>query len=216
MKQRSSDNWKTKSGGWDALNTELIDFYLDYPVLSSILQVVDVQVVMCNNYKYITEQSLISTFVDDYILERFWNNPKKYIEYFKEAKYVMSPDYSLLLGMPKPMQMWNIYRNRLVGYIWQSAGINVIPTISWSDQSSFEYCFKGVEIGSVVAVSNIGCTNEDYKIFFDEGFNEMINIIKPEKILFQCNKKYKEHYKDERIIFIDSFWDNKRKQLKNK
>jgi len=216
MKQRSSDNWKSKSGSWDALNTELIDFYLDYPILSSILQVNEFQVVMCNNYKAITEESLISTFADDCILERYWNDPNKYIEYFKKAKYVMSPDYSLLIGMPKPMQMWNVYRNRLVGYVWQSAGINVIPTISWSDKSSFEYCFEGVAIGSIVAVSNIGCRNEEHKQFFDEGFNEMIQRIQPKKIIFQCNKKYKEHYKDEIIIFVNSFWDNKRKQLKNK
>jgi hypothetical protein len=103
-----------------------------------------------------------------------------------------------------------------VGYVWRSAGINVIPTISWSDKNSFEYCFEGVEIGSVVAVSNIGCRNEEHKYFFDAGFNEMIQRIKPKKILFQCNKKYKENYKDEKIIFVDSFWDNKRKQLKNK
>lgn len=216
MKQRSSDNWKTKSGGWDILNTELIDFYLDYPILSSMLQPNDYQVVMCNNYKAITEKSLISTFVDDYILERYWNDPKKYIEYFKKAKYVMSPDYSLLLGMPKPMQMWNVYRNRLVGYVWQSAGLNVIPTISWSDKSSFEYCFEGVKFGSVVAVSNIGCRNDENKHYFDTGFIELQNRIEPTKILFQCNKKYKEYYKDKNIIFVDSFWDNKRKQLKNK
>ena len=216
MKQRSSHNWKTKSGGWDSLNTELIDFYLDYPVLSSMLQVYSFQLVICNNYNAITEQSLISTFVDDYILERYWNAPKKYIEYFKKAKYVMSPDYSLLLGMPKPMQMWNVYRNRLVGHVWQSAGINVIPTISWSDKNSFEYCFNGIGIGSIVAVSNIGCVNEEKKYYFDAGFEELKNRINPTKILFQCNKKYKEHYKDERIIFVDSFWDNKRKQLKNK
>ena len=128
----------------------------------------------------------------------------------------MSPDYSLLLGMPKPMQMWNVYRNRLVGYVWQSTGINVIPTISWSDKNSFEYCFNGVGIGSVVAVSNIGCRNEENKYYFDAGFEELKNRINPTKIIFQCNKKYKEYYKDERIIFVDSFWDNKRKQFKNK
>ena len=211
MKQRSSHNWNTKSGTWDSLNAELIDFGLDYPLLSSIFQVND-----CNNYKSITERSLVSTFVDDYILERFWNNPKKYVDYFKNAKYVMSPDYSLLLGMPKPMQMWNVYRNRLVGYVWQNAGINVIPTISWSDKDSFEYCFDGVDVGSVVAVSNIGCREEEHKHFFDAGFKEMINIIKPSQILFQCNKKYKEYYKDKSVIFVHSFWDNKRSQLKNK
>ncbi len=215
MDQRSSNNWKTKSGGWDSLNTSLVDFYEDYPVLSSIMNAFDYQLVMCNDYKNINSNSLVSMFVDDYILERYWNNPLKYIEYFKTAKYVMSPDYSLLIGMPKPMMEWNIYRNRLVGYVWQTAGINIIPTISWSDESSFDFCFEGVSVGSAVSISNIGCRNESQKYYFDIGFEKMKDVINPSTILFQCNRKYKEVYKDENIVFIDSFWDKKRKQLKS-
>ena len=216
MRQRSSHNWKTKSGGWDSLNTELIDFYLDYPVLSSISPPFDYQVVMCNNYKAISEKSLVSTFADDYLLERYWNDPVKYIDYFQKAKYVLSPDFSLLVGMPKPMQMWNVYRSRLVGHVWQSAGINVIPTVGWSDESSFEYCFEGVGIGSVVAVSNTGCRNDENKRFFDSGFYKMVEVLKPNAILFQCNKKFRGDYSNDNVIFIDSYWDNKRKQFKNK
>ena len=216
MRQRSSDRWKTKSGGWDSLNTELIDFDEDYPVLSSITQVSNYQVVMCNNYKDINHKSLVSSFVDDYILERYWNHPLKYVNYYKNAKYIMSPDFSLFIGMPKPMQMWNVYRNRLVGYVWQNAGLNVIPAVSWSDNASFDFCFKGVGVGSVVAVSNVGCRNEEHKKYFDTGFEKMKEDIKPKTIIFQCGKKYKDLYEGENIIFVDSFWDNKRKQLKNK
>jgi hypothetical protein len=132
------------------------------------------------------------------------------------AKYVLSPDFSLLIGMPKPMQEWNVYRNRLVGYVWQCEGIKVIPTISWSDKSSFQFCFNGIEKNSVVAISNTGCRNDEQKKYFDEGFGEMIKRIEPRKIIFQCNKKYRSFYNDENIIFIESFWDNKRKQLKTK
>lgn len=214
MKQRSSHNWKTKSGGWDSLNTTLINFSENYPVLSSILEVVDFQLIVCNNYKAITDKSLVSMFVDDYILERYWNNPTKYISYFEKTKYIMSPDFSIYVDMPQPMQMWNIYRSRLVGYIWQSAGLNVIPTISWGGVNTFEFCFEGVKYGSVVAVSNIGCRNEEHKKFFDSGFIEMIKVINPKQILFLCNKKYRKDYIQENIIFLDSFWDLKRKQNK--
>lgn len=216
MKLRSSDNWKAKSGGWDSLNINTIDFHQDYPVLSSILDDIDIQLVMCNDYRKINQNSVVSTFIDDYILERYWNNPIKYINYFNKAKYVMSPDFSLLIGMPKPMQQWNVYRNRLVGYVWQNAGINVIPTISWSNRSSFDFCFEGVSVGSCVAVSNIGCRNEENKYHFDLGFKMMKEILIPKNILFQCNNKYRDQYKDDNIIFLDSFWDNKRKQLNNK
>ena len=113
MIQRSSHNWKSKSGTWDSLNTEYVDFEGDYPKLSSIPQLSGFQTVTCNDYKKITAQSLVSMFVDDYIIERFWNHPDAYIERFKKAKYVMTPDFSLLIGMPRPMQEWNVYRNRL-------------------------------------------------------------------------------------------------------
>jgi hypothetical protein len=43
----------------------------------------------------------------------------------------------------------------------------------------------------------------------------MKEIIKPKQIIFQCNKKYKQFYTDSNIIFVDSFWDNKRKNKKN-
>lgn len=214
--QRSSHNWATRSGVFDALNTRFLTFTEDYPVLSSIFDIDDFNVVMCNNYKKIDGNSLVSSFLDDYILERYWNDPVRYLSVFKGAKYVMSPDFSLLIGMPIPMQMWNVYRNRLVGYVWQSEGIKVIPTISWSDRCSFDFCFNGIEKNSVVAISNTGCRNDEQKKYFDAGFNEMKKIINPTKIIFQCNKKYKEQYKDEKIIFVDSFWDNKRKQLKIK
>jgi hypothetical protein len=216
MIQRSSHNWQTRSGVFDALNTRFLTFTEDYPVLSSIFNIDDFEVTMCNNYKKIGQNSLVSSFLDDYILERYWNDPIRYLSVFKGAKYVLSPDFSLLIGMPIPMQQWNVYRNRLVGYVWQSEGIKVIPTVSWSDYKSFDFCFNGIDKGSVVAISNTGCRNDEQKKYFDDGFNELIKKIQPSKIIFQCNKKYRHFYNEENIIIIESFWDNKRKQLKTK
>jgi hypothetical protein len=211
MEHRSNHNWQTRSGVYDSLNLRYLTSNHDYPILSSIFNLTDFNVVMCNNYKKITSSSLVSFFVDDYILERYWNNPTRYLNIFKKAKYVLSPDFSLLVGMPKPMQQWNVYRNRLIGFIWQSEGIKVIPTISWSDYRSFDFCFEGVEKNSIVAISNIGCRNDEQKKYFDHGLNEMIKKINPGAVIFQCNKKYKEHYKHESFIFVDSYWDSKRK-----
>lgn len=211
MLTRSCGNWKTRSGTFDSLNTKYIDFESDYPNLNGNFNSNKFNVVICNNYKEINSDSLVSMFVDDYILERFWNNPLKYVNIFSKAKYVMTPDFSLLFGMPKPMQEWNVFRNRLVGYLWQKNAINIIPTVSWSDSSSFDYCFKGIKKGSIVAISNIGCRNEDHKKYFDNGLNELITKINPAKIIFQCNKKYRESYKSDIFIFLESYWDKKRK-----
>lgn len=209
MQTRSSHNWKTKAGTWDALNVEYIDFEADYPkICSRATQITLSKIVLCHDYKNLQPDCLVSTFVDDYILERFWNKPLLYIERFKQAAIVFSPDFSLLIGMPKPMQMWNVYRNRLVGYIWQKAGLNVVPTISWSDENSFEYCFESVKKGSAVAVSNCGGEKE----CFDNGFEAMQRAIEPSRIYFQCTKKLQSCYSAQNIVFLQSYFDLKREK----
>ena len=43
-------------------------------------------------------------FVDDYQFERLWNSPKQYIELLKKFDAVLTPDFSLYMDMPLPMQ----------------------------------------------------------------------------------------------------------------
>lgn len=215
MNTRSSRNWQSKAGTWDSLNVEYVDFSGSYPCLSSITYPVSFNsVAICNDYRSVTNNSLISMFVDDYILERFWNNPLKYVNYYKNAAYVMSPDFSLLLGMPEPVQRWNVYRSRLVGYVWQKAGLSVIPTVSWTDNNSFEYCFEGIERGSNVAVSNIGCRNDEQKAYFDAGLQELKSVIEPNTIIMQCTERLKPLYNAENVVFIDSYWQERNRVKK--
>ena len=72
-------------------------------------------------------------------------------------------------------------KNRWGGAYWQSSGLTVIPTISWGDERSFEFCFEGVEKGSTVAV----CTyyRENCEEEFMLGYNKMLEIIKPSAII---------------------------------
>lgn len=211
METRSSSNWKVKAGGFDKIKTSLIKYYK--PILDQ--SAVNFQyTTICNNATQIDNKKkyLLNLFTDDYILERYWNNPLKYVNIFKDFGHVMSPDFSLLIGMPEAMQRWQVYRNRVIGSCWKHNGVNIIPTVAWSDSKSFKYCFDGIEKGSNVAVSNIGCRNEEQKTFFDAGYNEMIKVLKPKNIIFQCNKKYRTYYEGQNIVFIDSYWDLKRKK----
>jgi hypothetical protein len=200
----------------DKFNIKHLTFEGDFPQLGSFQYKVqdDVELINCNDYKNITSGCFVCTFVDDYILERFWNNPEKHISKFRPAKYVQSPDFSLLVGMPEPLQQYNVYKNRMVGHVWQQEGLKVIPSVSWADKSSLKYCFQGINFGSVVAVSNVGCRNESQKKFFDYGFQAMIERIHPAQIVFMCNKKLRSFYEQyENIVYLDSFFD--RKRIKN-
>lgn len=118
MDTRTSIRWKCKPGGFDALNTGLIHGDEDYPILSSHYLNAGFTSVSCNNYCAYGSNSLVNMFVDDYVLERFWRNPTKYVARFKSVAAVMSPDFSLFIGMPRPLLQFNVYRNRFVGSVW--------------------------------------------------------------------------------------------------
>lgn len=63
----------------------------------------------------------------------------------------------------------------------QEQGIKVIPTVRWGDLASFNFCFDGIEKGSIVAVSTVGVKKQ--KSLFMLGYNEMLSRIKPSKII---------------------------------
>ena len=128
-------------------------------------------------------------FLDDYRFERCWRNPDSQIEELKKYDGVLSPDFSMYTNYPQAMQIWQVYRNRWCACYWQSLGIKVIPTISWSDEQSFKYCFLGVQKGSTVAIGTVGVLNDEYaKTLFMQGFKEMLKQLEPKEILIYGNK----------------------------
>ncbi|WP_456033853.1 DUF4417 domain-containing protein [Roseburia inulinivorans] len=116
---------------------------------------------------------------------RVWTEPDRYISMLQRFKYVLTPDFSLYTDFPKPLQIYNHYRKHWIGAYWQMHGINVIPTICWSDQKSFEWCFDGEPTQSVVAVSSVGTqNNKEKKRCFLDGYHEMVERLQPTQIIF--------------------------------
>lgn len=125
------------------------------------------------------------SFLDDYQFNRLWTNIDRYIPMLQKFRYVMSPDFSTYTDFPKVMQIYNHYRKHWVGAYLQEAGIQVIPTISWSTPDSFEWCFDGEPEGAAVEVSSVGCMNsKEKKALFLAGYEEMIRRLSPETIIF--------------------------------
>lgn len=213
MDTRTSDNWAKKPGGWDSLNSSLLISDDDWPEINCTNANVK-YLVNVNDRKKIVEGCTVSTFLDDYHLERLWNQPERYGHRFLHLQIgqIMSPDFSLLIGMPKPMLMWNTFRNRMIGNLWQAMGLNVIPTITWADEKSFEFCFNGVAKGSILAVSDVGILNNEERYYFDLGYHRMIEVLKPKQILFMSGKKNRHLYEHPDVVFLDSFFTKRKKQ----
>lgn len=127
-------------------------------------------------------------FLDDFQFNRLWNRPDKYIPLLSKFKYVLSPDFSMYTDYPKAMQMWKHYQKHWLGAYMELFGIKVIPTVGWSDKDSFKWCFDGEPRNSIVAVSSIGTQKDkESKQLFLEGYNKMLEVLKPTKILFWGN-----------------------------
>lgn len=126
----------------------------------------------------------IHFYIDDYQFERLWNYPEKYIDILSKYDCILSPDFSLYMDMPMPMKIWNIYRSRQIGAYYQSKGIKVIPTISWAEEETFEFCFQGIPQDSIVSISTIGVKQDPNALkIWNDGMNAMIDRIHPSDIL---------------------------------
>lgn len=157
-------------------------------------------------------------YYDDYKFIEAWRNPDKYIEKLREFKAVISPDFSLYTDFPRTLQILSCYRRQWVGAYWQSAGLDVIPDVVWGDKESFNYCFDGIPKHSTVAVSSVGVKNDkDWNgkeaDMFKAGYNEMLNRLKPKKILFYGDMI---DGLDGDIIQIPSYYAEKREYLNEK
>lgn len=130
----------------------------------------------------------IHFFLDDYQFTRLWTNPNTYIDLLSQFDFVCTPDFSTYTEWPKALQIYNHFRKHWIGAYMQVHGINVVPTISWSDKESYDWCFDGEPKYGVVAVSSVGCmNNEEKKQMFMDGYEEMIKRLEPETILFYGN-----------------------------
>lgn len=123
-------------------------------------------------------------FLDDYQFNRVWTTPDRYIDLLEKFKYVLSPDFSTYTDFPAAIQIYNHYRKHWLAAYWQEQGIQVIPTISWSTEESFEWCFDGEPKHSTVAISSVGTQmSKDSKELFLNGYKRMIEILEPNTVI---------------------------------
>lgn len=126
----------------------------------------------------------IHFYVDDYQFERIWNDPIKYINVLREYDCVLTPDFSLYMDMPMSMKIWNVFRSRLIGQMMQDEGLTVIPSVSWAEKATFDFCFAGLPEGGVMSISTVG-VKQDPRAFeiWKAGTEELIKQKKPSALL---------------------------------
>lgn len=142
---------------------------------------------------------------DDFLFERIWRNPRKYMEVLQRYEGVILPDFSLYRDMPLVMQLWNIYRSRAIGHWLQMNGVTVIPNIRYGDRRTYRVCCDGIEKHCVIAVGTHG--NMKHKVdreIFLEGFDVIINRLQPTVVMIygSAPTKYFQKYIDAGIEIV--------------
>lgn len=168
---------------------------LGYPVIEGVEEVPENMETISFNYVPSTKEydKWVHFYIQDYLFERVWYNPTKYLEMLKNFEGVIGPDFSLFRDMPYPLQMFNKYRIQWLSRYWQLNGVKVVPNVTWSDKNSYEWCFDGIPKHSVVSISAIGCMQENMsrKLFY-EGYEKALEVLEPKLVLLRCADKYRD------------------------
>lgn len=138
------------------------------------------------------ENKICHFFVDDYQFERIWYRPDTYVELLKKFKAVISPDFSIYTDFPDAVRIFNHYRTQWLGAYLQENGVTVIPDVSWSDESTYDWVFDGIPKHALVCMSTVGCWgNYGNPKGFVDGFNKAMEVLQPSHVLLY-GKDYPE------------------------
>ncbi len=150
-----------------------------------------------------------NAFVSEHIPD-IYRFPEKTFAKYAQYAILLTPDNSTYREMPHYLQLQSVWTSRWVGAYWQSRGLTVISTATWSDASSYSFCFCGLEKGTVVAISTIGCkTQFEGRAHFMHGFAAMIEQIHP-RLIFCFGAPFIEMY-DFRTPIVAEKYDHPRK-----
>lgn len=219
---RTTHRWQDIPGNFDKLNATMLfpsDNQYGIPMVEKDLFVP--KWLSPFNQRIRTKEDLsvgaIHFFLDDYRFQHIWTRPFDTLSTIEKIGAALTPDFSTYTQYPIAMQIWNIYRNRWVGAFWQSVGIKVIPTISWSDERSYDFCFLGVRKHSYVAISTVGCTKDRIAVdLFEKGYKEMIRRIEPSLVLCYGESASFNLEEYNKVKWYPSYWKNIRDAMKPK
>lgn len=130
------------------------------------------------------ESAVLHFFVDDYRFEFLWNKPRFGAEFLVGRKFaaVCEPDFSMWSDAPLALQMYQVFRARWLSRLWQSFGIQIVPSLNWSAPESHSWCFAGIPFGVPWVIVEARPRGKDRRLFL-RGLNAGIERIQPKRVL---------------------------------
>ena len=128
--------------------------------------------------------AVVHFYEHDYIIERIWKNPNKYLPQLQKFAGVILPDFSLYRDEPLIMQMNNIFRSRQVGAWLQDNGLPTIVNMRYGDERTYKLACLGVPHNSIIAIGTHGTMKNplDRKIL-EDGLPYVFNCVSPHTLV---------------------------------
>lgn len=190
----------------DGMNREMVhgadfDGYLGIPIIKKPKEIIiPSAIIPFTQRNRVDDPSVATGFLEmDTEFAEVLISPQDYIEEFcshplvtpESVKPLLCPDCSLYRDAPLAVQITNVYRNRTIGYYYQSRGAYVIPQIRWGNELTYttevlpeRVAFLGVEKHSIYAIGTYGCfKTRDDKYHFEAGLAAMMETLEPEVVL---------------------------------
>ncbi|MEV0357123.1 DUF4417 domain-containing protein [Nocardia sp. NPDC050697] len=185
---RSSHRWQSKPGRMDSLNLRFVwptDSRWGIPTLAPCGFEPETLAAWHDPAARVEAAGYgaLHFFLDDYRFERTWTSPEAAATRVAEVGAALTPDFSLWRNMPLAAQVWQVYRSRWVGAFWQHCGLKVIPTVSWGDRETFDFCFDGLPAGATLAVGTVGMRDPEARPLFRAGLAELLDRAAPSLLL---------------------------------
>lgn len=131
---------------------------IDIPIIEPFNGSIDLEYHPYTNHNKLTgvNQALHFFIHDDKFRYAVWNRLEETTFKLSKFQALLTPDFTMYVDRPSYYAYQAVFMNRLVGAYWQKCGYNVIPTASWGNADSFDFCFKGLPQNSPIAVGGIG------------------------------------------------------------
>ena len=173
----------------DVFNSFLVSFatyagIYEFPVIKGTYEIPNRLICFSKAISSKNYDQWVHFYEDDYLFERIWRNPERYLDILKRYKGVILPDFSVYRDMPFAMQIWNIYRSRAIGHWLQINDVKVIPNIRYADKRTQRICCDGIEKKGIIAVGSHGTIKHNTdRVFFTEGLNRVVKRLEPIAII---------------------------------
>ncbi len=124
--------------------------------------------------------------------EGIWYKYNKALEILLHFDGIISPDFSTYSDFPDPIKRYNTYRMRAFAYWCYKNGVPVINNVRWGTIETWDYCFDGIEVNSVVFIGTVasGLRRLINRHDFELGLKKMVEILQPHTIIVYGSDNY--------------------------